>query len=99
MTYFPHVIQAVPRSDFHVYAYFSDGSVRLADIHPLVEAGGVFSVLQDPEFFQTRLTVINGAVAWDVTGDRNETKCIDLDPVKMYETSPIVKDPLEDISA
>lgn len=98
MEYIPTVVQAVAGEGFTVYAYFSDGSVRKADVGPLVERGGVFSALSDREFFVDRLTVLNDAVAWDVTGDRDETRCIDLDPWSMYETAPVVADPLEDVA-
>ena len=88
------VVQAVPGDDFTVYAYFNDGSVRKADIKPLIAQGGVFAALSDETFFRERLTVINGAAAWDVTGTRDATRCIDLDPCAMYEHSPIVANPL-----
>lgn len=99
MEYEPMVVQAVAGDHHTVYAYFSDGTVRLADIEPLIQQGGVFSKLKEDDFFRDRLTVMNGAVAWDVTGTRDETKCIDLDPYEMYERSPAVSDPLSDETA
>ena len=96
MDYEPMVVQAVAGDNQTVYAYFTDGTVRLADIKPLIQQGGVFSLLKEDSFFHDRLTVMNGAVAWDVSGDRDETKCIDLDPYEMYDHSPIVSDPLAD---
>lgn len=99
MEYLPRVVQTVVGDDYTVYAYYSDGSVRLADIKPLIERGGVFSQLADPDYFANRLTVMNGAVAWDVTGNRDETACIDLDPWNMYETSECVADPLAEEAA
>ena len=39
----PTVVQAVPGNDFTVYANFSDGTVRLADIKPLIARDGVFA--------------------------------------------------------
>ena len=98
MEYIPSVVQAVAGEGRIVYAYFSDGSVRRADISPLIEKGGVFSELADDDFFRSRITVMNNAVAWDVTGDRDETKCIDLDPWSMYDNSKVVSDPLEDVA-
>lgn len=96
MEYDPVVVQAVAGEDYKVYAYFSDGTIHLADIEPLINRGGVFSVLKESGFFHDRLTVMNGAVAWDLSGTRDETKCIDLDPYEMYDHCPIVKDPLSD---
>lgn len=51
MNYIPSVVQAVPGENYTVYAYFSDGSVRLADIKPLISRGGVFSPLQDERLY------------------------------------------------
>ena len=95
MEYFPFVVQALSGENHTVYAHFSDGSIRHADISGMITPGTVFEALLDEEFFRDRLTVIGGAVAWDITGDRNAAKCIDLDPVTMYQTARIVKDPLE----
>lgn len=75
--------------------YFSDGTVHLADTKPLIAKGGVFAQLADPALFRERLTVMNDAVAWDMSGTRDPFSCIDLDPCEMYETAPRVADPLE----
>ena len=39
MDYQPSVVQAVPGPEKTVYAYFSDGSVRLFDAAPLIAKG------------------------------------------------------------
>lgn len=96
--YYPVVVQAVAGDDFTVYAYYSDGSIHLADIKPLIAQGGVFSRLADPDFFRSRLTVMNQAVAWDVSGTRDPRTCIDLDPVEMYENTSPVADPLGEVA-
>ena len=70
MDMIPKVIQAVAGPDYTVYLYFHDGTVRLFDASPLLEKGGVFLALRDEEFFRTRLTVLNDAVAWDIDGTR-----------------------------
>ena len=92
--YMPEVVQAVPGNEFTVYAYYSDGTVHLADIKPLIARGGVFQRLSNKVFFENALTVMHGAVAWDEAGTYDETQCIDLDPWVMYEESPVVDDPL-----
>ena len=94
----PKVIQAVVGPDYTVYAYFHDGTVRLFDASPLVEKGGIFLPLRDVDFFRTRLTVLNDTVAWDIDGSRDSSTCIDLDPCELYETRPIVDDPLREVS-
>lgn len=96
MIFMPAVVQAVPGDNFTVYAYCNDGAVRLVDVKPLITKGGVFSPLEDRDFFRDRLTVLNDTVAWDMTGDRDLTACVDLDPEQIFMKSPIVADPLED---
>lgn len=97
MDLIPKVVQAVAGDGFTVYAYFSDGTVRLLDAVPLLEKGGVFEPLRDPDFFRDRLTVLNDAVAWDVDGTRDPCTCVDLDPCELYDTCPIVADPLKEV--
>lgn len=99
MNYVPTVVQAVPGDAYMVYAYFSDGTVRLADVRPLIDRGGVFGPLSDQEVFREKITVLNGTVAWDLKGDRDPTKCIDIDPCELYRKSPVVPDPLGDTVA
>ena len=96
MDFMPAVVQAVPGDDFTVYAYCNDGAVRLVDIKPLIAKGGVFSPLADWNFFRDRLTILNDTVAWDITGDRDQTACVDLDAGQIFADAPIVADPLED---
>lgn len=91
---FPEIIQAVPGDGYQVYAYFTDGSIRLYDMAPLVTRGGVFAPLQDMDYFRNKLTVLNNTIAWDVAGDMDATRCIDIDPFDVYE-APVVADPLK----
>ena len=93
-TYFwPKVLQVVPTDDYSVYAYFNDGTVRLFNAKPLIKPGTVFEPLQDISLFKAKLAVINDTVAWDMGGNRNPRKCIDLDPFVIFE-QPAVGDPL-----
>jgi hypothetical protein len=94
--YFPEVVQAVPGENKTVYAYFTDGSIHLYDVMPLIQRGGVFAQLEDERFFTERLTVLNGTVAWDVSGTFDPTTCIDIDPFEVYQ-SIAVPDPLEEV--
>ncbi len=97
MEMIPKVVQAMAGQDFSVYAYFHDGTVRLLDASSLVRKGGVFAPLRDTDFFRDRLTVINDTVAWDIDGTRDPCTCVDLDPCELYESCPIVEDPLEEV--
>lgn len=91
----PTVIQAVAGADYTVYAYFDDGSIHLLDAKPLLAKGGVFEPLKDEAFFQKRITVMNGTVAWDTSGKLDPRDCIDLDPCAIYDACPAVPDPLD----
>lgn len=95
MKLLPSVVQVLPGEEFTVYAYCNDGAVRLVDVKPLIAKGGVFAPLADPAFFSERLAVLNDTVAWDMTGDRDVTACVDLDPCGIFETAPVVEDPLK----
>ena len=87
-TLIPKVLQAVAGENFTVYL----------DAKPLLELGGVFEPLRDEDFFKSRLTVLNDTAAWDVTGNHDPCACVDLDPIELYETCPVVVDPLETAS-
>ena len=93
----PEVFQAVAGENYTVYAYMNDGNVRVLDVKPLIEKGGVFKILQDKTVFREKLTVLNQTVAWDITGKREKHDCIDIDPFSLFE-SPIVADFPETIS-
>ena len=93
--FFPEVLQVIPGRDFSVYAYMNDGTIRHMDIKPLIVPGTVFAQLADEREFVRKLAVINQTVAWDMGGNRDAEKCIDLDPFSVYE-APSVPDPLED---
>ena len=93
--FIPEVLQVVPGDNYTVYAYFNDGTVRHYDASELVMRSGILAQLRDRKVFVDCLTVMNGTVAWDIAGNRDETKCIDIDPFAVY-ASPVVKDPLEE---
>lgn len=90
---FPAVVQALAGENFTVYAYMRDGTVRLYDMKPMLEKGGIFEPLRDETLFRERLTVLNDTVAWDMSGNMDPAECIDIDPFTIAE-SPVVADPL-----
>lgn len=91
MHFQPEVFQAVAGKNFVVYAYMNDGSIRMLDMKPIIKSGGVFKVLEDEKIFHEKLTVLNYSVAWDIGGNRDEYKCIDIDPFHIFH-SPIISD-------
>ena len=89
--FYPEVYQAVAGNNYTVYAYLNDGSVRKFDVKPLIKQGGIFKRIEDETVFKNTLTVLNGTVAWDIAGNRNEYECIDIDPMTVFKC-PIVPD-------
>lgn len=91
--YFPTIVQAVPGEGRQIYAYFDNGAIRMFDVAPMIKDGTVFQRLVDDNFFKNAITVLNGTVAWDVSGHFDPTTCIDLDPFTLYDAKPVA-DPL-----
>lgn len=89
------VVQVKPTPDFKVYVYFSDGKIKLYDISPLL-GKGVFKQISDVNVFIEKCTVINETLAWDIGGDFDETKCLDIDPETIYSSGVDVADPLDE---
>ncbi len=82
--YFPQVIQAIAGKNYCVYAYFTDGSIKQYNAKWLVENG----TLNDESFVKS-LTILNGTVAWDLSGEYDTTNCIDIDPFTVYKGQPV----------
>lgn len=81
---FPKVVQVIPMNDYNVYVYFEDGKIVKYDASELLEMQ-VFYPLKDIDTFIDACTVLNDTLAWDLVGDRDETKCLDIDPDTLYE--------------
>lgn len=82
--YIPSVVQVKPHKDYTVTVLFDDGKEVLYDTRPFV-GKGVFSVLSDIDFFMERCVVLNDTLSWDVSGDYDNTLCLDIDPISIYE--------------
>ncbi len=96
MEYYPEILQAIPAKDYKVYLYFDDGTIRLYDASELVTEG-IFRQLTENNgkgFFEA-CTVLNGTLAWTPDLSYNEATCLDLDPTVLYETCPVVDEPVE----
>jgi len=94
MDYYPEVIQVIHPEDFKVYIYFDDGSIKLFDAKELI-GKGVFIQLKDKKTFLETCRVLNSTLAWDLKGNYDESECLDLDPLELYNTCPEVEEPTE----
>ncbi len=88
------VIQVLPREDFKVYVYFADGKIKLFDMNPLL-GKGVFKNISNIDDFMGKCTVMNGTLAWDIAGNFNKWKCLDVDPETIYLEGKDVEDLLD----
>ena len=88
---FHNVIQVIPTNEYKVYIYFDDGKTVCYDVTPLL-IKKVFEPLNDKTFFMEACTILNDTLAWDITGDRDVSKCIDIDPEMLYELDHIKED-------
>ena len=82
--YFPAVIQVIPQNDYTVYVYFDDGKIVLYDISTKLNKG-LFKPLNKIDVFKNTCTILNGTLAWDLEGNRDTSKCIDIDVFTLYE--------------
>ena len=85
---FPKVVQVIPMRDYSVYVYFEDGKIVCYDVKPLLEKEA-FGVLREIAFFMNACTIMNDTLAWDVSGNRDNSKCIDIDPDTLYELEAV----------
>lgn len=88
---FHSVIQVVPTNEYKVYVYFDDGKIVCYDVRPLLDKR-VFEPLSDKRIFMETCTILNDTLAWDITGNRDVSKCIDIDPEMLYELDHIQED-------
>ena len=87
---FHSVVQVIPDEDYKVYVYFEDGKIVCYDAKPLL-AKKVFEPLKNLDFFMNACTILNDTLAWDISGDRDTTRCLDIDPDMLYELDQAVE--------
>ena len=85
---FPEVVQVKPNDDYTVYVYFSDGKIVCYDVKPLLEKN-VFRKLKEKDIFMDTCIILNDTLAWDISGNRDENSCIDINPEILYELEAI----------
>lgn len=88
----PNIVQVKPTTRYTVYVFFDNGIIKEYSLKNDIEEGGIFEKLKDINFFIERCTIINNTLAWDITGNRDADKCIDICPDTIYEDGIIVKE-------
>lgn len=87
---FHNVIQVIPYEDYNVYVYFDDGKIVCYNVKPLLEKK-VFAPLKDKDFYMNACTIMNNTLAWDVSGHRDASICIDIDPDVLYSLNQVTE--------
>lgn len=80
---FPKVVQVIPMKDYSVYVYFEDGKIVCYDMSHMIEKD-VFRPLKNMDIFMNTCTVLNDTLAWDISMNRDNTTCLDIDPDTLY---------------
>lgn len=88
--YIPTVIKVMPLDNFHVHVTFGDGKVIDYDATVDLQTA-LFEPLKDIEVFKETCTIMNDTLAWDITGNRDNGNCIDIDLFTLYEMDCISK--------
>jgi len=70
--------------DYSVYVYFEDGKIVYYDMSKMIEKEA-FRSLRDIDIFIDTCTVMNDTLAWDISKNRDNTTCLDIDPDTLYE--------------
>ena len=86
--FFPVVLKVKPQDNFHVEVYFNDGKIVDYDAGAVLQ-GEVFAPLRGLDTFKRTCTVMNDTLAWDLEGNRDETKCLDIDPCMLHDLEAI----------
>ena len=87
---FHEVVQVIPYEDYKVHVYFDDGKIVCFDAKSLL-GKKVFEPLKNVEFFMNSCTILNDTLAWDLSGDRDESRCLDIDPDMLYELEQVAE--------
>ena len=70
--YFPTVVQVIPLDNSHVQVFFDDGKIVDYDATEDLKAK-IFKPLRNSNTFKEACTVMNGTLAWDLSGNRDES--------------------------
>ncbi|MGC1165872.1 MAG: DUF2442 domain-containing protein [Solirubrobacterales bacterium] len=64
----PALVEAEPLGDYEVHLRFADGLAADVDLSYLLDFGGVFEPLRDPDFFR-KLFIDGPSIAWPNEAD------------------------------
>ena len=75
-----HEVRRVfPLSEYRLLLEFEEAQYRVVNVKPILDRGGVFRPLRDPDLFRTVRVGASGTVEWE--------NGVDLDPDVLYAQS------------
>lgn len=80
----PRLIEAEPLDGYQVHLRFADGLAADLDLSYLLDFGGVFEPLKDPEFFR-KLFIEGPTIAWPNEADIAPDTLYDKVQLAVYE--------------
>ena len=83
----PQLYQVYPQEDYTVVLFYDNGEIRLYDCGWIKTETGVFEQIKEMPSFRELCTVMNGTLAWDISGKRDPYNCIDICPDTVYQES------------
>ena len=78
----PALIQVYAEGNYSIICQFVDGRVTRYDMKD--ELFGVFEPLKDKTLFKNTLTILDNTAAWDLSGKRDDSDCLTIDPWTLY---------------
>lgn len=78
-----NIFKVIPRLDNKVYVYDLNGTIYLYDAAIVVSK---HKILENKNIFINRCTILNDTLAWDISGDLDDTKCIDIAPERIQNS-------------
>lgn len=76
--YVPQIYMAIPAGAKKVDCYFTNGAVRRYDVNRAIRLGGVFAPLRNQRTFERSMLVMDGVLAFDLTGKRDPYDVVDI---------------------
>ncbi len=83
----PKLFQVYPTDEYSVYLYYDNGEIRIYDCKWILHERGIFTQIHSIESFKKLCTIMNDTLAWDISGERDLTNCIDICPDTVYQES------------
>lgn len=87
----PKLFQVVAADDYKVKLYYDNGKIKLYDCRWILSQKGVFDKIKSVDNFKNLCTIMNGTLAWDISGCRDPYNCIDICPDTVYDESKEIK--------